>query len=137
MDRRELRLGTGEVYDHAEAVEDLQTLVGSCDGISTHEELMQQSPMYRSYIEHCKDVGSGVMPWWFVTRRRDWAWHASAPHDFWFEHRWLADGIGVTLAQVNDAWLRRARKLMPNTRRGRFEMGVGEYFITKHSHRFW
>lgn len=78
-----------------------------------HLELLDNSSLYKAFIEVAPGVGTGAEPLWFVTRAHDWMWEASAVHDFWYSHEWLAEAIAGKQARaiIDTQWEKHARGL--------------------------
>lgn len=104
-----------------------------------HDELIANCPLYRLYLKSRTTIGSGVLPWWFVHRSCDWAWEASAVHDFWYSHEWLADIVDPvdTRDKVDQRWYDTASMLAGFNKKKRRELKIGMFMIRNLAGAFW
>ena len=118
--------------------EDLYALLGSAQLTTKHDRLYSLSPLYRFYVHNSPDVGSGITPWWFVHRAYDWAWKASAVHDFWYSHEWLAETISDNARDTVDGqWDQTATELAGTDKTRQRQLKIGRFMIIRLGGMFW
>ena len=131
------RLVRKENYDPApDALQTLGANTGELLGLE-YEDLRAACPLFRLYVAFSPDVGTGVLPWWYFSRDIDWCWEASAVHDFWFAHEWLAEALHTSAFEVvNDRWYMTAERLARKHNKMR-QYRAMRWVIRNLSHRWW
>ena len=104
-----------------------------------HEQLWVACPLYRLYLMGGQSIGSGALPLWFVHRSHDWAWRASAVHDFWYSHEWIAEFIlpGEAQKVVNERWNETTIRLAGDDRILQRQQKIGYFMIVKVGGFYW